>query len=208
MIHLDEKAALGQGKSRLIFQHPDHTDQLIKVIRPDVIEDRFGSGTKWYKRLRRFGRFISYQREIAEYLAVRAKLDKDPEFLPKIVGFVDTTLGLGLVSVAVKDENGQLAPPLSHLLKEHRYDDKVAAALETCFQQLLDCPVILSDLNVGNFVYLEKENRFVMIDGMGDANLLPLKAFIPAYNRRAKLKRYERFRQRIERYKRSFNYPS
>ena len=46
-----------------------------------------------------------------------------------------------------------------------------------------------------------------MIDGLGNANSLSLKGLSSWANRRAKLKRFARFRKRIARYKKQYNYP-
>ncbi|MFT6180156.1 MAG: hypothetical protein ACI9NQ_001144 [Paracoccaceae bacterium] len=207
VIALKDLTPLAKGGSRFVFRHPDNPDHLIKVIRPEVIEGRFGTGTKWYKRLRRFGKYLSYQREIQEFLAVLATTDEAPNFLQIIVGFAQTDLGLGLVIEGVFQAEGELAPTLGDLLKNHRYNKKVEAALEECFTKILACPVVLSDYNVGNFVYLEIENRFIMIDGQGNANSLSLKGLSARANRKAKLKRFDRFRTRIGRYKKQYNYP-
>jgi len=207
VIKLSDATPLAKGGSRLVYRHPKFPDQIIKVIRPEVIADRFGAGAKWYKRLRRFGKYLSYHREIQEFLAIHAATDQAPEFLQKIIGFANTDLGLGLVIEGVFAENGDLAPSLGDLLRDHLYDEKIEAALEACFTSLLDCPVVLSDYNVGNFVYLEKKNRFIMIDGLGNANPLGLKGLSAHFKRRAKIKRFQRFRRRIARYKKQYHYP-
>ncbi len=204
---LRKLSPLAKGGSRYVYRHPENPAHLIKVIRPEVIEDRFGKGTHWYKRLRRFGKYLSYHREVQEFLAVHAATDETPDFLQRVIGFAETDLGLGLVIEGVFSEDGALSPSLGDLLKEHRYTDEIRDRLEACFEQILNSPVILSDLNVGNFVYVEHEDRFVMIDGMGNANPLGLKGLSQRFNRRAKLKRFQRFRGRIERYLRQYEYP-
>lgn len=203
-IPLRATAPLATGRSRLVFQHPEHPDYLIKVIRPEIIEERFGSGTKWYKRLRRFGRFLSYHREIEEFLAVYASHHQALPFLPEIIGFAKTDLGLGLVIRAIKTPDGQLAPSIGKILYERRETPEIKEALEKCFTEIVNCDVIISDLNVGNFVHLEHENRFVLIDGTGNASPLALKGYSRALNRRHKLRRIKKFRTRMERYRQQF----
>jgi len=206
VIILRNSIPLAKGGSRFVFRHPENPGCLIKVIRPEVIDERFGTGASWYKRLRRFGKYLSYRREIDEFLAVYAAGDEAPNFLQRIVGFAETDLGLGLVIEGVFRENGQLAPTLGNLLHDQLYDKKIETALEHCFAEILSCPVVLSDLNVGNFVYDEACERFVMIDGLGNANPLSMKGFSARANRKAKLKRFERFRGRIARYKKQYHY--
>jgi len=206
-IDLKEREPLTKGNSRFVYQHPTEPDYLIKVVRPEVIESRFGSGAKWYKGLRRFRQYLSYHREIEEYIAVYVKRGDAAPFLQEIIGFTHTNYGLGLVIRAVKSPDGKLAPSLSDLLKKHLVTPKVTEALEACFAEILESNVIISDLNVGNFVYVEEENRFIMIDGLGNANPISLKAYSQGMNRRAKKGRFERFRKRIARYKAEYQHP-
>ena len=207
-IKLKNSTPLAKGKCRLLFKHPDNPALLIKVIDPSIIEARFGPKAKLHKRLRRSGKYVSFFREIQEYLAVHAKTGTEPDFLQKIIGFAQTDLQLGLVVEGVFQKNGDLAPPLGQLLSEHLYDEGIEAALESCFQKILECPVVLSDMNVGNFVYLSHENRFVVIDGTGNVNPLGMKGQSDYFNRKAKLRGFERLRARIERYKEQYQYPA
>lgn len=210
ILQLKEQTPLTQGRSRLVFQHPDEPDYIVKVMRKEVLEDRFGSGTKWYKKRRRYGHFVSYIREIQEYLAMHASFDHDVPFLQEVIGFAKTDLGLGLVLRAVRDTDGNLAPPLSKLILNHKLDEQAKQALATCLDQILNCDVIVSDLNLGNLVYTHSEelgNYFVLIDGLGNNNPLPFKAMSKRINRRSKLGRFAKLYNRIERAKKANNHP-
>ena len=202
IIKLKDESPLARGRSRLVFRHPDDPDLIIKVVRPEVIEDRFGNNTKWYKKRRRFGRFISYMREIQEFLAVQSSMDKSPHFLQRIVGFTQTDLGLGLVIEAVLDPNGQLAPTIFALIKSGQFDDQAKDALRSTLDQILHCNVIISDLNPGNLVYTsspEHGHYFVLIDGLGNNSLIPSKIISSRLNQRSKRGRFDRLYSRIER---------
>lgn len=204
ILTLSDQEPLTHGRSRLVFEHPDDPDLLVKVIRPEVVEDRFGGNTKWYKKRRRFGKFISYIREIQEFLAVRETSDEDAPFLQRIVGFARTDMGLGLVLEAVRWTDGSLAPNMATLISTGRYDDKAQKALKVFLDELLNSDVIISDLNLGNIVYTHSEERghyFVLIDGIGNNNLLPFKTISRRLNRRSKLGRFKRLYARIERCK-------
>lgn len=199
-LKLKDRAPLNMGHSRMIFQHPDDPSLVVKVIRPDVVEKRFGSGTAWYKRRRRYGRFVSYVREIQEYIAVHSACGGNLPFLQKVIGLVETDMGLGLVTEAARDSEGNLAPNIAMLIESGRFDSAVRGKLETLIQQVLDCPVVIGDMNVGNLVYAStgSGDHFVVIDGMGDKNILPLKTLSGAISRRSKIKRFERLYIRIE----------
>lgn len=200
ILQLKGQSPLTQGRSRLVFEHPDDPDLLVKVIRPEVVEDRYGGNTKWYKKRRRFGKFISYIREVQEFIAVSETSEDSDPLLQRIVGFARTDMGLGLVIVAVKSADGNLAPPLAQLIRENTFDADARKALDFTLEGLLKSNVIISDLNLGNLVYVEKKNKpsyFVLIDGIGNNALLPFKAMSQTMNRRSKLKRFERLRRRI-----------
>lgn len=204
ILNLKDREPLTHGRSRLVFEHPDDPDLLVKVIRPEVVEDRFGSNTKWYKKRRRFGKFISYIREIQEYLAVRARREEDAPFLQRIVGFARTDMGLGLVLEAVKRADGSLAPNLAELIRTRSYDTEAQGALTVFLDQLLNSEVIISDLNLGNIVYAHSEKHghyFVLIDGIGNNSLLPFKAISARINRNSKRGRFKKLYARIERCK-------
>lgn len=199
-VRLSDREPLARGRSRLVFEHPDDPSLIIKVIRPDVIDARFGSGAAWYKRRRRFGRYISYVREFQEHVAVRASCDASPHFLQEVHGLVETDLGLGLVTSAARTEDGRLAPSLSELMQNGGFDRDAADRLEEFLRQLLDCPVIVSDLNPGNLVYAHTPDHgrhFVLIDGLGNNNIWPLKALSRRLNRRSKLGRIRYLKTKI-----------
>ena len=199
-IQLLESEALAKGHSRLVFQHPQHPDRLIKVIRPDVIDSRFGSGAAWYKRLRRFGRYLSYVRETQEYLAAWASHGCDLPFVQRIIGFETTNLGLGLVMEAARDRHGHLAPTLREIIDSGRFDAGMSRALDRFLDQILDADIVISDLNVVNIVLAHSErdgDHFVLIDGIGNNSPLPFKAHCRAINRRSKRGRFRRLRRKI-----------
>ena len=202
ILKLKDCTPLAQGGSRLVFEHPNDADLLVKVIRPEVIEDRFGKNTKWYKKRRRFGKYISYIREIQEYLAVREASEHDAPFLQRIVGFSRTDIGLGLVLEAVRWTDGTLAPSLRILIHSGRYDTEAQRALASFLDELLNCPVVISDLNMANIVYTHTTDRgyhFVLIDGVGNNSPLPFKEISKIINRRSKLGRFKYLHARIKR---------
>jgi len=200
MLLLKAQTPIAQGRMRYVYPHPTDPGLVIKVIRPDVIDSRWGSGQPWYKAQRRFRQYISYMREIAEYVAMYAKYGKSLPFAQKVAGFIETDLGLGLVIAAALDRDGNLAPSLSTLINTGRFDDKVSIALETFIIQVMECDVVVADLHGGNIVYAytkEEGDHFVMIDGLGSSNILPLKTVFPGLNIKSKRRHVDRLRARI-----------
>jgi hypothetical protein len=200
-LQLSQLTPIAQGRMRLVYVHPKNPGLLIKVIRPDVIEQRWGRGAAWYKKRRRYGQYISYVREIEEYVATYAKYGGSLPFLQKIVGFEETDLGLGLVMEAVRDANGNLAPTLAHLLYNKGFTVAAQESLEVLIEQLMTHDLNIADLNPGNMVYINdaRGTYFVLIDGLGVSTILPLKLISHRWNRRSKLSRVERLRSKIRR---------
>ena len=197
MINLSNRQPIAQGKQRFVFIHPDQPDLIIKVIRPDAADRAWG---RWYKMRRCYGQYLSYMREIGEYVATHAREGSSPPFVQRIKGFVDTDMGLGLVLDAVRGEDGGLAPTLRAMLRNGTFDRAAERALEEFFQELMASDVIAADLNGGNVVYArvaENGSRFVMIDGLGQHNLIPIKRFSRTINRRGKFRRIGKLRRQI-----------
>lgn len=200
IIPLKDQKPVAKGRMRFVYPHPHDPRLIIKVIRPDVIDERWGSGQSWYKARRRFGQYISYMREIGEYIATYNRDGSSLAFTQKVVGLAETDLGLGLVLEAVLDSNGNLAPSLPTLIDRGLFNDEAKAALEIFIQQVLDSDVIVADLHGGNIVYAcnaEGLHHFIMIDGLGLSNILPLKCVFPSLNRRSKLRHILRLRKRL-----------
>lgn len=195
---------LSFGGVRWVFKHPEDPDLLIKIIRHDAIEARFGKKTKWYKRPRRYGIYLSYIREIQEFITIHAKFNTHYPYLQRIVGFAQTDLGLGLVVQAIHGKDGQLAPTLRQIIDIGNYDETIQKALSEHLELLLNTDVVINDLNAKNMVYAyspEKGHYFVLIDGLGNNTILPFKQWSKTISRRSKLKRFKELYRRIEIFK-------
>ena len=199
MLKLKNKDPVSKGRCRLVFEHPASSDLLVKVIRPDVLERRFGKGTQpWrFKKNRRYGQYISFHREMQEYLVSRAESTTSRFHVQTIVGFADTDLGLGMIVEAVRNVDGTLALPLGQLIKSGLFDEEAEEALERFFSQMLASRIVFSDLNLGALVYQSTRKEFIMIDGLGITNPIPIKALSSWANRRSKEKRFAKFRAKV-----------
>lgn len=199
---LKGETPLTQGRMRIVYRHPSHEGQLVKVIRPDIIDSRWGSGTPWYKKRRRYGQYISFIRETEEYIAGCASNGDALPFAQKVLGFVETDLDLGLVVGAVLGRDGNLAPTLSQIILNGGYDAKVRADLESFVSAVVESDLIVADFNLNNIVYghdVVAGDRFVLIDGLGLSTVLPFKTLSRRFNRHSKKGRVKRMWARIDR---------
>jgi hypothetical protein len=119
-----------------------------------------------------------------------------------IIGFVETDLGMGVMSRAVRGREGGLAPSLWLLAAQGRITGAVKRDLDVFFNWLLNSPVVIGDLNAGNLVYgydPEHGDHFVIIDGLGDKNLIPLNSISDRLNRWSKTRRIRRIKAEVAR---------
>jgi hypothetical protein len=191
---------LAKGNVRLVFEHPETPDLLVKVMRPDLVAARYGEGAAWFRRRRRHGSYVLFLREIREYVAGYASAGHALSFAQKVCGLVETDLGLGLVTEAARGADGKLAPTVAKLIQVGDFDEAAEAALERFLNGLLESDLVVSDLHERNIVYAcgpDGARTFVMIDGLGCSNLLPFKGWFRSVNRRSKEKRVARLRRRI-----------
>ena len=211
VLQLRDIPAITQGRMRMVYRHPEDPRLLVKVIRPDIIDQRWGSGAPWYKRRRRYRQYISYIRETEEYIAAYAQHGSSLPFAQKIVGFTETDLGLGLVMEAALGRDGNLAPALPTLFKNQAFDRKVAEDLEEFLTQVVESDLMVADLNSGNIVYAydtaRDKDRFVLIDGLGVSTVLPFKLLSRSFNRHSKRGRVKRLRVRLARMFKRFPQP-
>ena len=126
----------------------------------------------------------------------------DAHFLQSVVGFVGTDMGLGLVLRAVRGRDGRPAPSLETLICERRFTDAARHDLETFIEHLRNSGVLIADFNAGNIVYGYDDvhgDHFVLIDGLGEKTLIPVKSMSRLLNRYSKWKHFRRLRAEIER---------
>jgi hypothetical protein len=202
IIELGNAVPVASGSTRDVYVHPDDDGLLIKVVPPAVIEKRYGRDRPWYKTPRRYRHFMSYLREVREQIPLRAQGGAHPASVQRIVGFAETDLGLGLVVAAAKDRHGQLAPTLERLIAEGRFDAAARADLMACLDELMALPIVVADLHFRNLVYAWSEahgDHFVLIDGIGCKNLVPLNRLSPLLNRYTKRQRIEYLLSKVDR---------
>lgn len=199
-LHLDDDLLLTQGSCRSIFRHPHQSDWLIKLIRSEYIERKYGAKAPWYKRRRRLGYFVGYEREFQEQLKICLHYESYPSCLFFIVGMQPTNRGLGQIVEAVRGRDGQYAPTLRTLIRQGRFNEQAVQQLRSFFDWLLESPLVISDLTLDNLVYRftpAKGEHFCIIDGVGEPNLIPLKSSFQWWNRLSKQRWIAKVQQRI-----------
>jgi hypothetical protein len=175
MLALRHLQPIASGHLRQVYQHPEHADLLVKVMREDAIDERWARAP-WYRRLARTGPYASFVREFKEYVASRRYAPDSPSPLARIAGLEDTDLGLGQVVEKVRGADGGLAPTLNAWVRRDGFTPAMRAALDELLESLLAHNVIAGDLHAWNVVYGSDSRggpRLVMIDGFGEKNTIP-----------------------------------
>lgn len=199
-VRLLSSSPIATGTLRRVYAHPHDPNLLIKIIRPEVIERRWGSGAVWYKRLRRSRQYIAVLREVEEFVAAHARSGGRPPFVQRVEGFVETDLGLGFVTEALRGRDGGYAPTLGSLIRNGLFDKRVRAAYEVFARNFLASDVVIGDFSAENIVLAWDEihgERFVLVDGLGCSTFIPLKAYCPTFNRISKRRQLARVRAQL-----------
>jgi hypothetical protein len=202
MLLLAGRDPLAVGHLRSVYQHPQHRDQLIKLMRADVVEKRWNARGRWLKRLPRTRHYIGYLRELKEYIAARARSETGELPIVRMIGLVETDLGLGLVSEKIVDTDGALAPTLAAVYARRGFTQELHAALDAFVRGLLAGNVIVGDMHAWNIVYGSDSRggpRLVMIDGFGEKHAIPVSSMSRAINHYRTQRLYRRMLAQLER---------
>jgi hypothetical protein len=204
MLNLAQLTPLAIGNVRAIYQHPQHADLLIKVIRAEAIARRWDAPGQWLKRLPRARHYSGFVRELKEYIAIQARYPQGVPPLARMTGIVETDLGLGLVCEKVVAPDGSMAPSLHAIyLRNGGASDWTDAALENLLADLLRYNVIVGDLHAGNIVFGSDsrggERHLVLVDGFGEKNVLPRNSMSRWLNQRNTRRLYRRLRKILTR---------
>jgi hypothetical protein len=199
MIELGQGQPVAVGHLRYVFQHPTEPDFLIKIMRPDAIEERWTNGP-WYRRFSRMSYYNGFVREFKEYVSSIAASPSGVSPLARIVGVEMTDLGLGQIVEKVRSDDGSLAPTLNAWVRIDGFTPAIEAAMADFLARLLEHNVIAADLHEWNVVQGSDSRggpHLLMIDGFGEKNIVPHSSMSRRHNAKRTLKRYERMLARV-----------
>ena len=202
VLTLSTAEPIAVGHLRSVYQHPVHASELVKVMRADAVAKRWNAPGRWHKRLPRTRHLVQYLRELKEFIVARARAPGIDVPIARMIGVVDTDLGLGLVSEKVVDADGALAPTLAAIYARHGFTPEIERALSVFLEGLLEANVIVGDLHAWNIVYGSDSRggpRLVMIDGFGEKHAIPISSMSRAVNRYRTKRLYERMIAQLER---------
>ncbi len=169
MIILNQALYVGSGTERVCYRHPDEKRQCIKLNKPGKFKQS-KNDLKYYKRLHKRG--ISW------------------EMMPKYLGMIDTNLGRGQLYELILDHDGEISQNIYtclNILSDATALKRFNEAIERFKQYLLDQLIIVRDISLYNILcqkMSKNEWRRVIIDGVGNAEGIPISNYVDFLARR------------------------
>jgi len=203
-LKLKDKTPLASGTHRLLFDVKGSPGLLVKVMRSPEQAPPAGLRKQLKLALQRFSRYGRFRFLFREYhYYVRSKLAaaeagvRAP--IAEVRGLVATDLGIGMLAEKIIGPDGLVAPPLSMLHEDGRLIAYLPM-LDAFAQRLFTLDIVANDINDGNIVLglRRDEEEFVLVDGLGDSHLIPLRSWWPWFNRRSLNKRLHKLAARID----------
>lgn len=200
---LKDQTPLAVGKTQTVYQHPGDPTLLIKVRKLDKVQrsyDRKLGGIIGYKR--RHGLYTTWMRELEHYFSVCLRLGYQPPFLQRYHGIVDTDLGLGMVVGRITDRSGALAPRLEEVVTRTGLTAELRGKVELLARQMNELRISTNDISMTNIVYgwdeIAKEDRLVLIEGIGVNTFVPLARYSNFFNVRSNDRHFARTLRSME----------
>ncbi|MFT4768344.1 MAG: hypothetical protein ACI8RN_001479 [Glaciecola sp.] len=198
MLKLKNSRPLFVGGTRYVFQHPEHANRCVKVLRPD----RTGAARKVLRKdFKRHlpARFLDDQ--LKEIKAYRELLTRASEtlwrYVPRYHGTEDTDMGVGIVTQLMRNADGSWPRNLEQMLVNGT-DSALEAGIEEFVESVGKLRILSRDLLPHNIIAVTEENgyRVMLVDGIGNAELIPLSTWSGFFAKRKTQRKIRRFRQR------------
>lgn len=195
---------IGQGCSKIVFQHPVDADKIIKIMNPERVENDGGwEGHGKIKRQMSQGVYKQFRRELLQYLQLCKSHYQHNQFVFPVetpYGFAHTSHGLGLITEKIISPNGA-GITLFELCKTKQFEEKHATALAEFFQACCDLHIVFGEVNIAGIMYTEIRNNkpeFVLVDGMGEKLFIPIRAMFKSINTKNIHKVEHKIRQQMQ----------
>jgi hypothetical protein len=200
VLEVDESKLIAAGTRRRIYRHPEASDKVIKVFWEDQIpaKRRALRRDRWLKSIRRFD---DNENDYRQYRRVMNRFGVAFSNIYAIFGYVDTTLGRGLVAEHVRNADGSTSENLGDYVRKHGCSE-MNPLVEDLFENLAKYHVVAKDPHVENIVVRELKNgrrELVVVDGLGDNNAIPFATVSKALNRKKLMRKKKSVLRHIRR---------
>lgn len=180
-IEIAKSDFIGEGSHRACYAHPENKDRCIKIGAIDSKESRRERAC--YKLLQKRG--VSWQS------------------LSRFYGFVETNMGPGEEFDLVRDYDGEISKTLEHYLetdaeaeKSELYYDSLAKAVSFLKTDIYQQVILVRTILTENILYKKinaDEGNLVIIDNIGNTDLLPICDYSKFFARRKIARKWQRF---------------
>nr|WP_314704288.1 YrbL family protein [uncultured Comamonas sp.] len=182
MIKLNNDNYLGQGSVKKIYQSESADSQIIKIIHPHLVSSQGGFKNQGFLKQKLFqGAYRQFRRELIQYLQLCKNHYGTGQFTFPVetpYGLVATDRGLGLVTEKIVAPDGK-GWTLSQLVRAQGLELKHYQALERFFDDCVRLHIVFGEVNIAGIMYTESRNgrpEFVLVDGVGEKLLIPIRA--------------------------------
>lgn len=179
MLILDENNYVAKGHHRYLFIVDDFPGKCLKVASTKRLKELKKEVKVWYKKIRPISYFDDNIKDLKGYKAINKKSVSEEiyKYIPHCYGVIKTNIGLGILVDYIDN-----AIELYDYLKKYGFTTQVKEELEKLFSILYDNNVQVRDLNLHNFMVKTTDENKVsikLIDGISNAQLIPLADWIP-----------------------------
>ena len=205
-VDLSAVAPVAHGNERHIYPHPHDSSLLIKVVNTErrSLSQKAHRIKRWYRRFHRESSYRVFITELSEYISTSVQSPFSGTRVPmaRIVGLVDTSMGMGLLVEKITGEDGKVAPTLAHLMRSEGWNDAWEYHLNRFFLDLADHHVIFNDVGPQNIVFGRNAagvKGLYLIDGFGSKQAIPVFAWSKRLNQRRLTRKYSELLARLKR---------
>ncbi len=181
IIEIVKSDFIGEGSHRACYAHPENKDRCIKVGALNSKESRRERAC--YKLLQKRG--VTW------------------DSLSQFYGFVETNMGPGEEFDLIRDHNGEISKTLEHYLetdgdteRSELYYQSLEKAVSFLKADIYDQVILVRTILTENILYKkinDDEGRLVIIDNIGNTDLLPICDFSKFFARRKITRKWQRF---------------
>ncbi|WP_201614400.1 MULTISPECIES: YrbL family protein [unclassified Psychrobacter] len=190
MYSIKDLNLLGKGTQKLVFEHIESPDKVIKIMRPEnATADGARVGQHYLRAHRSQGIYRQFRRELIQYLQLCKTNFHEKNYtfpIETVHGFVGTDWGLGLVTEKIISPSGS-PKTLSYLSSHDEFTSKHAKALDQFFDECCHLHIVFGEVNIAGIMYTENRRgrpEFVLIDGIGDKLIIPFRSMSKTINTR------------------------
>ncbi|WP_282119655.1 YrbL family protein [Ruegeria atlantica] len=200
LLRVSDLDPIASGGHRDVYACPGQSHLLVKVTRPRKRPNR-SFAKRLIRRLLPDSVFRNALKEIEGEMKAALKSGTDIEQLPlaRCFGIAQTDIGPAIIVERIESDDGQLAHPLAKLCEDGALSEDVLNELNSFAQKLFKLQIVARDIHETNIVYgLRNETRmFLLIDGYGERNLIPLRTLSRRLNDRSLHKQMNGIAERV-----------